>query len=83
LQLIVADIVLFILGKAVNEKRPVLHPEQDDRPETARLPLPLPGDALLYDTTAKIGIDQAPCRRVNRRAQNGVRDPRFSGKPRK
>jgi hypothetical protein len=43
----------------------------------------LPGDPLLDDPAAKVGIDQATRRSVNRPALNRVADPSFSGKPRK
>ncbi len=43
----------------------------------------LPGEPLLHDTAAKVSINQTPRGVGYRRAQNGIRDPGFSGKPRK
>jgi alpha-N-acetylglucosaminidase len=47
----------------------------------SRPPMLLPGDPLFDDTTAQVGIDQAPGNVGNRRAKNLIRNPGFSGKP--
>jgi hypothetical protein len=58
LQFLPVDIVPVVLGKAVDEEGFLLSPEQHDATIPARPSLTLPGNALLDDIAAKIGIDQ-------------------------
>jgi hypothetical protein len=68
------DIVLFALGKAVNENRSHASPEYDQRPNSAGLPLARARDALLNHSAAHIGGNQTSFRIPYRRAQGEIRN---------
>src|SRR5271166_4082261 len=82
-KLVVADVVLIALGKAVDEKGPRPCPKQDDRAKSARFAPARGSDALLDHAAAKVGVDQPPAGIGNRFAQGCIRKPRFSDEPRK
>ena len=55
-----ADVVLFVLREAVNEEGACAYPEYDQRPKSARLPVPGPRNSLLDDAASQVGGDQTP-----------------------
>jgi hypothetical protein len=57
LQFLRPDIVASALGKPIDKHRQRRPAKQHNGPETTRLALALPGDPLLDDAAAEIGID--------------------------
>src|SRR5271166_6751552 len=82
-KLIITDVVLFILGKAVNEECPRSCPKQDDRAKPARLAPARTRYSLLEHIPAKFSTNQPSFNIGNRFAQGRIRTPCFSGEPRK
>jgi hypothetical protein len=82
-QFVGANVAKRVFGKSIEENGPFSSPKGDNCPITAGSSLSLPCHALLNEASAKIGVDQASFRPLNRFAQALVRDPFAPRKPRK
>ncbi len=58
-ELVGAEVGTLVLGEAEQEHRPVATPIGNDGAKAAALALPRPGNALLDEPAAQIGIDAA------------------------
>src|ERR1019366_2466409 len=73
-QFVLADVVLFVLGKAVNEEGPCARPEYNQCPKPTRLPLSRARDPLLDYATSQVGGNQSPFGVPDGIAQHGIAD---------
>jgi hypothetical protein len=80
-QLVIADIVLLVLGEAVDEETMRTDTKQNDRSKPTRFAASRPGDALFQDEAAQIGLDQAAHDIVDCHRKHRVGQPGLSGEP--
>src|ERR1017187_2563969 len=73
-EFVLADVVLLVLGEAVNEEGPRTRPEHDQRTKPARLSPSRTRDALLDHATSKVGSNQSPFGVQDRFAQRSIAD---------
>src|SRR5947209_7517437 len=80
-QLVLADIVSFILGETVDKHRPPARAKQNNRSKAARLAASRTTDPLLDDAAAQIGVDKSTFGIDDRLAQGLVAEVRMAGEP--
>ena len=71
--MVIADVCLLIPRKALHEKRSISRAKQEKHTEAGPTSIARPGDPLLDDATAQIGVDPSVALSVPyRRAQSGI-----------